>query len=179
MKRIWLFALPAIALVGCNDRDETDVKLNTAVAYTSAREALSTAWNSVSSQAAKITASSSRTALEAAKKQAEHLKEELSKIEIKNPIDQAKLDAAQNQLEKVQAAMNLQELQKQSEDAVQKAIAAGQIAQMKYEDASRKLAEMDADYRGLKTKLDQAQQMYDTASAALAGAVERVKQAAG
>ena len=176
MNRLGLLALVLIFVAGCNDRDETDVKLNAAVAYTSAKEAFSTAWTSLSTEAAKITASSSRTALRAAQSQAELLQRQLSKIEVKSPIDQAKLDAAQSQLEKIQAAMNIQDLKKQSEDAVQKAISTGQVAQQKYEDASAKLAELDASYKDLKVKLDQAQQMYDTASAALTGAMERVKQ---
>jgi chromosome segregation ATPase len=179
MSRIALLTLGLIVLAGCNDRDSTDVKLNAAVAFTSAREAVSTAWSSVSMEAAKLTASSSRAALEEAKKQASNLQSQLSKIEIKNPIDQAQLDAAQNQLEKIQAAMNVQDFRKQSEEAVNSAIATGQIAKLKYDEASQKLVEMDATYKDLQTKLAQAQSTYDAASATLSASINRVKQLGG
>src|SRR5688572_10157994 len=106
MKRLWLI-LPAVVAFGCNDRDETDVKMNAAVAFASAREAASRAWDSVSREAAKVTADSSRSALEKAKEQTARLQSELSKIEIKNPIDEAQMKAAQEQMAKIQAALNL------------------------------------------------------------------------
>lgn len=179
MNRAIFVVCIAAAIVGCNDRDSTDVKLNAAVAFTSARQAVYTAWSSVSAEAAKLTASSSRAALEEGKKQASNLQSQLSKIEIKNPIDQAQLDAAQNQLEKIQAAMNVQDLRKQSEDAVNSAIATGQIAKMKYDEASQKLAEMDASYKNLQSKLAEAQATYDAASATLSASLDKVKQLGG
>lgn len=178
MKRLWLI-LPAVVAFGCNDRDETDVKMNAAVAFTSAREAVATAWNSVSREASKVTSDSSRAALEQAKEQTSRLQKELSKIEIKNPIDEAQMKAAQEQMAKIQAAMTLKNLQEQSQQAVDNAIATGKIAQQKYDDASKSLAEVDANYRDLKNRLDSAQQMYDNAAAGLQGAVDKVRELAG
>jgi chromosome segregation ATPase len=179
MKRLLVLTPLLLVLAGCNDRDETDVKLNAAVAFASAREALGTAWNSVAAEASKVTANSSKAALEQAKKQTAHLQAELSKIEIKNPLTEAQMSAAKEQMAKIQAALTLKNLQAESESAVQNAIATGKIAQQKYEDASKQLAQLDESYRDLKTRLDSAQTMYDNASSALNGAMAKVQELAG
>jgi len=178
MKRL-LLLVPVLVVAACNDRDKTDVELNAGVAWASAREALGTAWDSMSKEASKITVDSSKQALEAAQKQAEALQSQLSKIEIKNPLNEAQMKAAQDQIDKVKAAMEVQSLKEESEAAVQKAIESGKIAQQKYEDASKQLAEMDSQYRDLRTRLDQAQSMYDQAAASLSAAVDKVKSLAG
>ncbi|MBC8063572.1 MAG: hypothetical protein H7Y17_01980 [Chlorobia bacterium] len=176
MKRLALLMLPVLGLLGCNDRDETDVKLNAAVALTSAREAISTAWSSAMTEAGKITANSSKAALERAKAQTARLQAELSKVEIKSPINEAQMKAAQEQMAKIQAAMNLKSLQEESEQAVQNAISTGRIARQKYEDASKQLAQLDANYQDLKARLDSAQSTYDQASGAWSLAVAKVQE---
>lgn len=178
MKRA-LLLLPIVFAVGCNDRDRTDVQLNAAVALTSAREAISTGWSSLSKEAARITADSSKSALEEARKQAAALQDHLSKVEIKNPFNEAQMDAAKGQMAKVDAALHLQELKEQSQQAVQNAIESGKVAQQQYESASKRLAELDTDYRELSLKLEAAQNMYDQASSALSTALEKAKSLAG
>lgn len=179
MNRIAILIPIALVAFGCNDRDATDVKLNAAVALASAREAVATAWNSAMTEAGKVTSNSSKAALEQAKEQTARLQSELSKIEIRNPIDQAQMDAAQQQMEKIQAALTVKNLREQSENAVQNAIATGKIAQQKYEDASRQLAELDANYRDLKERLDSAQATYDRAASMFQGALDKVRELSG
>lgn len=178
MKRLALL-IPLAFVIGCNDRDSTDVKINTAVAITSAREAISTAWNSAMREAGKVTASSSQAALEEAKAQTAKLQDQLSKIEIKNPLDEAQMKAVQTQMDKIQAAMSLKNLRQESEQAVANAMATGKIAEQQYEQASQALARIDAGYRDLKEKLDSAQFVYDQASSAWSGAVDKVKHLGG
>ena len=178
MKRL-LLLVPILVVAACNDRDKTDVEMNAGVAFASAREALGTAWDSMSREASKITADSSKQALQEAQKQAEAMQAQLSKIEIKNPLSEAQMTAAKEQLTKIQAAMQVQNLREQSEAAVQKAIESGQVAQQKYEDASKQLAQLDSNYRDLRNRLDSAQSTYDQAASALSGALEKVKSLAG
>lgn len=178
MKSVALL-IPLALVIGCNDRDATDVKINAAVALTSAREAISTAWNSAMREAGKVTASSSQSALEEAKAQTAKVQQQLSKIEIKNPLDEAQMKAVQSQMDKIQAAMNLKNLRQESEQAVANAMATGKIAEQQYEDATNALARIDAGYRDLKTRLDSAQSMYDQASSVWSGAVAKVKELGG
>lgn len=175
MKRLALLVPLALAL-GCNDRDQTDVKINAAVALASAKEAVSTAWNSAMREASKVSASSSKAALEQAKTQTERVQKELGKIEVKSPLTEAQMKAAKEQMAKIQAAMNLKNLREQSEQAVANAMATGKIAEQQYEQASQALARIDAGYRDLKERLDSAQSMYDQASAALNNAVAKVRE---
>lgn len=178
MKRL-LMLVPVALVLGCNARDKADVELNAAVAYNSAKEAIGTAWSSVSAEVGKVTADSSKKALEEARKQAENLQTELSKIEIKNPLSEAQMDVAREQIAKVNAALRLQNLKAQSEDAVQKAIDSGKVMQQSYEDASKRLAELDEDYRNLKGRMDEAQAAYDQAAMLLSQAVEKAKELSG
>ena len=168
--------IPLVLAIGCNDRDQTDVKINTAVALASAKEAVSTAWTSALREASKVSASSSKAALEQAKAQTEKLQNELGKIEIKNPLTEAQMQAAKEQMSKIQAAMNLKNLREQSEQAVANAMATGKIAEQQYEQASQALARIDEGYRDLKERLDSAKSMYDQASATLNSAVARVRE---
>ncbi len=175
MKRIPILLVSLVA-ISCTDRETTDVQLNSAVALASAREAISTAWTAASRESTKITANSSKAALEEAQRQTARLQSELGKIEVKSPLNEAQTKAMQDQMAKIQAAMNVQDLKTQSEQAVANAIASGKIAQQKYEDASRELARLDASYRDLTVRLDAAQNLYDQASSSLANALEQVRQ---
>ncbi len=177
--KFWAFLVPVVLLAGCNERDQTDVKLNAAVAFASAREAVSTAWNSAMREASKVSASSSNAALKEAKAQTSKLQEQLSKIEVKNPLDKAQMSAVESQMKKIQAAMNLKNLQEQSQQAVANAMATGKIAEQQYEDATKALARIDSGYRDLKVKLDSAQSLYDQASASLTNALGKVRELGG
>ena len=176
MKTWILLSATLVFAVGCNDRDRTDVELNAAVAWTSAREAVSTAWSSMSKEAAKITADASKSTLEAVRRQAESAQDRLSKMDLKNPFEVAQMDVAKGQIEKVDAAMTLQDLQEQSKLAVQKAIESGRLVQQNYEEASKRLAEMDATYRSLQDKLVVAQGTYEQASNVLRSALDRASE---
>jgi len=174
--RSFLIAALAVFLLGCNERDQADAKLNAGVALASARNAASIAWRSFSEEASKVTATSSRAALEEAKRKTAEWQRELAKVKIESPLSEAQAKAAREQMAKIEAALNLQKLQAQSREMVDKAIESGKIAKQNYDDASRQLAEVDEGYRNLKERLADARAAYDTAAARLKESLRSVRE---
>lgn len=176
MKGSLVLGIALCAVFGCTDREKADVQVNAAVAWASAREAASTAWSAFSREFAKVSSESSRTALEAAKKQGEALQRQLAEVKVESPLTAAQGDAVRAQMEKIEAALTVKNLQEQSQTAVQNAIAAGTIAKDNYEAASLKLSELSDSYRELQQKLESAKSTFDQASKQTDKALNQVRE---
>lgn len=166
----------ALAIVGCNERDRSDAQMNAGIALATAKNAASIAWRSFSDEASKVTAESGRPALEKAKQQTAEWQRELSKVKIESPLTKAQADAARAQMAKIQAALNLQNLQAQSKEMVEKATQSGKVAKQGFEDASRKLAEIDEGYKNLRARTEDARAAYDQAAKRLRESMESLRE---
>ena len=112
---------------------------------------------------------------EARRKTAEWQRE-LSKIKVESPLSEAQAKAAREQMAKIEAALNLQNLQTQSRALVDKAMESGKIAKQSYEDASQKLAEIDEGYRNLKERTADARFAYEEAARRLNESLKSVRE---
>ena len=123
--RIW--SLPVIFLVllsACGKRERDDVVQSGQRAFDSARSAIGVAYGSAMDSASKLTQRSPIKSLEEAKAKALAVQKQFEGFQNLVDEDKKKLDAVRKQIDRLDAAIKLNDLQLQWEDTIQRATGA-------------------------------------------------------
>ncbi len=157
MKKLLFAALVLAAVVGCEPKQQDAAMAAGQSAWKKAGES----WDTVYKQAAKLTADSSAAALKAAREQLVKAQASLK--------DNEQVKALQDQIARIDAAIDVQKIKADLEAKVEEAKQAKENATKTVDDIQTKLHQADQAYQSLEAKLADAQKAYDSAAAKISG----------
>ena len=129
----------AIGVAGCDQKQQDQALAQGKAAMSTAAGFASKAWQSASKQAANINLDSAKPAIESAKSSLESVKTKLSEIKAPTSLDSLKLDSVKDQLQRLEAALNIKKLQKEMDDKVAEAKKVQDNATKSVQDVREKL----------------------------------------
>lgn len=154
----------ACGLGGCKAEDQDRVVEQGRQVLASAKSAIGNAFGSLMQQAGKLDPQSPQKALTAARDKAIDLQKQLSSIKAPTSLDSLHLEAVTDQIDRLKAALTVQNLQNEWDAALKKANEGKNLAQDKIAETAKSLREADAKFRDIDDKLDAAKKAYATAS---------------
>ncbi|MBI1756059.1 MAG: hypothetical protein HY248_05815 [Fimbriimonas ginsengisoli] len=175
MRLCFSCALGVLMLAGCEPRDRDEAASQGTKALKQVASAAQDAWAAASRQFGKLKDTDPKEALEAARKQAESARDRIQAVAT-TPENRKRLAAAQAEIARLKAAMDVQSLQAQWKGAVEKAQAEGKVAKVSVEDASRKLTQIDQSFRSISDQLAEARRIYEGAAEKLRRALREIDQ---
>jgi chromosome segregation ATPase len=152
-------------LAGCEKKDQDAALDQGRVVVSRAADLATGAWKSALAQASKLSADSAKPALESAKAQLERAKSKLSEIKMPSGLDHLKLASIQEELSRLEAALNVQKLKSEMDERVDAAMKTKENAEKTIGEVRQTLAKADAEYQDMQKKLKDAQEAYESASA--------------
>ena len=150
--------------VGCDKKSQDAGLAQGQAAVAKAGDLAGTAWKSAKDQAARLTSDSGKSAIEAAEAQLVALRDKLSSIKTPSVLDSLRLDSIKEEIQRLQAALELQNLKKEMDIRVKNAMTMKGNAEKSYHDVRNKLTQVDAEYQDLQKKLHSAESAYDNAA---------------
>ncbi len=179
MKGVIVVGLCLIGLAGgCEQKDQDAALAQGKIALNTAEAFAGDAWKSACESANKLTADSGRPALESAANQLQGIESQIKQLKDRSRLDDLKLEDVKRQLQRIQAAMNVQSIRAQIDERVESAKRAKDNAEKSYDDVKAKLDEADREYKGLQQKLGEAQDVLDSATAKVKETSKKVQTAA-
>lgn len=169
---VLLLAIPLLA-VGCTPEARDDaITRGSAMGQEAAHRVASAAgdaWKSLADQVSKLSPDSAMSALEDARKSLEKATADLKPGE--------KLEAAKSEIERIQAAIDLQDLRRQADEKLAEAQKLKENAGKTMDEIRERLESADRTYQELKDHINGAEMMYQEAAKNAEHAREMAAQA--